>query len=85
MSFPVVQLFYEIAQQTSSLRVNVCGKCQGDGGGLRWCAMVVGVMMVAVNVMVARLVVVAAVKGRGGKIVAYEDCGGSKRSQCQGS
>ena len=39
--------------------------------------------MVAVNVMVARLVVVAAVKGRGGKVVDYEDCGGSKRWQCQ--
>ena len=59
------------------------GKCQGDGGGLRWCAMVVGVMMVAVNVMVARLVVVAAVKGRGGKVVDYEDCGGSRRWHCQ--
>ena len=41
--------------------------------------MVVGVMMVEVNVIFARLVMVAAVKSRGGKVVDYEDCGGSKR------
>ena len=64
MSFPIVQLFYEIAQQTSSPRVKVIVECQGDGGGLRW-----WVMMVAVNVMIARLVMVAAVKRRGEKVV----------------